>query len=204
MRNSSALLLLFLGAIACGGKMDRRHPVNHADLVAASVKFYDGNINLTKSVVRWKGTKLLKSRYHEGTVRLHAGSLSLEGGIPTGGTLVADMSSIEVTDIPDHEPEARANLVRHLKSDFDSRQFPYARFDFTQVEHTSGVQKICGDMQIKGITREVCFEATGQNGYWQAHLTLSRSQWNIGAEGSWLEKRLVDDEFYLNIQLWIE
>lgn len=171
--------------------------------MAASAPSEDVNIDLEKSVIYWKGTKFRNTRYHEGFLKLKAGNLRMENGIIKGGSFLADLNTIQVTDIPEHETEAKANLETHLKSDFATDQFPYSQFSITRVTQVGNSQQICGNLQIRGVKREVCFETTTQGKLHSASLILNRSDWNIGAEGGWLEKRLVDDVFYLKIELWV-
>lgn len=195
------VLLLLLSA--CGGRTDSTAPDTEAAMVTASASSEVGNINLEKSVIYWKGTKFSNTRYHEGFLKLKAGNLRVENGIIKGGSFLVDINTIQVTDIPEHEAKARANLEMHLKRDFDADQFPYSQFCITGVVQVGNSQQICGDLQIRDIKRKVCFKTTTQGKLHLASLTLNRSEWNIGAEGSWLEERLVDDAFYLTIKLWV-
>ncbi len=200
IRGFAALLLLFA---PCGERIDSAMPQTVTAIMTASASSEDGNIDLDKSVIYWKGTKLMNTGYHEGFLKLKAGNLTVGNDIIKEGSFVADISTIQVTDIPEHEAEARANLEMHLKSDFYANQFPYSQFTITRVFQVLNSQQICGNLQIRDVKREVCFETTTQGKLHSTSFTLNRSDWNIGAEGSWLEERLVDDAFYLLIMLWV-
>ena len=55
-------------------------------------------LDVERSVIRWKGTKFRGLGKHEGIVRLASGAVTVDGRAPRGGSIVVDMRSIEVTD----------------------------------------------------------------------------------------------------------
>jgi polyisoprenoid-binding protein YceI len=158
-------------------------------------------IDTQQSIIRWKGTKMLYTRSHEGTIRFKSGELSLNGNDITGGRLVVDMTTIEITDIPPHEPVPRNNLKAHLESDFETARFSTASLSIKKAT----TDMLCADLTIKGITREVCFRPVQTNTKsWNTNLIIRRSDFAIGEQGSWLEKRLVDQEIELLVDLRIK
>ncbi len=201
---SRGMLVLMLLFFACVERGDSIKSNDTVLMVNAPDSLTEGNVDLERSVIYWRGTKFMKTRYHEGFVKFKAGNLEIENGIIKEGSFIADMSSIEGTDIPEHETEARSNLETHLKSEFAVDQFPYSEFTITATGQSGSSQQICGDFRIKNITHGLCFEVTSHGNQYIAEVTLDRTRWNVGQEGSWLEKRLVDDEFYLRINLWIK
>lgn len=92
------------------------------------------SVNIKKSVVEWKGTKLLRTGKHEGIVSFKDGQMSFSNGKLVGGKFVVDMKSIYITDIPKSDPEPRKNLTTHLNKDFETKIFPIASFTITSVE----------------------------------------------------------------------
>ncbi len=125
----------------------------------------------------------------------------------SGGYFVTDMKSIRVTDMPAAETSAIQNLTNHLSSDLGTEQHPVAKFTITQVsEHKNGYGlQVAGDLTIKDVTRNVAIiveEGTQSEGrhHYTASFSIDRFDWNIGTDGSWLEKKLVDRE----ITLWLD
>lgn len=166
------------------------------------------NINTTRSGILWKGTKMLRTRSHEGTLGLKKGYLIFKNDSLTGGTIIADMDAVGITDIPAHESEAIRNLTNHLKSDFNTKKYPFSIFVITDVQYFNADSlNVVGNMTIKDITRSISVIAKrSENGHKQysASFSLNRFAWNIGEDGSWLAKRLVDDEFELKVQMVLE
>ena len=66
-------------------------------LVAFSTGVEKKNVNVKTSTIKWTGEKLTGS--HEGTISLKEGFVTMENGKLTGGEFVADMTSINVTDL---------------------------------------------------------------------------------------------------------
>ena len=63
---------------------------------------------------------------HEGKIALKSGYFITQNGQLKGGKFIVDMQTIEVTDIPKHDPIPRNNLKNHLKNAdfFDVGKFP--------------------------------------------------------------------------------
>jgi polyisoprenoid-binding protein YceI len=162
-------------------------------------------IDLEDSVIRWRGTKLFRTGSHEGTVNLSDGYLLFKGDRLVGGKCTADMKSIYVTDIPLSDPVPRRNLTTHLHSDFETDRFPVAVFEISKVEYGgSHPLSITGKMTIKGMTRELVMPiVVGEDGKtYSTEFIIDRSDFNIGENGSWLEKKLVDAEFVLQVSIF--
>ena len=69
--------------------------------------------------------------------------------------------------------------------------------------------QVWGDMTIRGVTKKIqvpieIIVSNGQIRHCKITLTIDRFEWGIGNEGSWLEKKLVDDEFELKIEIAIK
>ena len=158
-------------------------------------------IDVRRSVIRWKGTKMMNTGSHEGTIRFRSGHLQFKGNAIVGGEFVVDMKTIDITDIPLHEPVPRKNLKDHLEQDFDVARYPTASLSITVSSGKRGQQEVCGKLTIKGITRDVCFKTIRKGDKWSAELTVLRDHFGIGEDGSWLEKRLVDQEIKLSVEI---
>lgn len=83
-------------------------------------------INTAKSNIHWKGTKMCEAGKHEVEIELKSGYFIINNDKLLNGNFIVDMSTIGVTDIPEHEPVPRKNLSNHLKSSyfFDVEKFP--------------------------------------------------------------------------------
>lgn len=152
-------------------------------------------IDTRKSKVYWKGTKMAASGSHEGTLSFRSGYLVLTDGRITGGKLEIGMESLEVTDIPVHEPVPRNALTTHLKEEFETASYAIATFT---VQGTKG-NTMSGRMAIMGRSAIIAFPYKKTTNGYTAELRLSREKWGIGKKASWLEKRLVDDDIQLKI-----
>ena len=164
-------------------------------------------VDLTKSSMHWKGTKMRGSGKHEGIIQLkEAYFLSKEEQL-VGGSFTADMQTISVTDIPEHEPIPIRNLNNHLKSAdfFDVEKYPNATFEIIELKrHTTDSLKVTGNLTMKGITKEVVFEAFEQKPIFSTKFTFDRFEWDIAYSGNWTDQTLVDRKVELTILLILE
>lgn len=161
-------------------------------------------IDTDRSVVRWKGTKMKYTGSHEGTIRFRSGELEFNEHGLVSGEFVIDMKSIEVTDIPEHEPVPRKNLKDHLEADFSVSQYSTATLSIKPTTSVASPDR-CGNLTIKGSTREVCFKPTQVNSKsWSTKLVILRNDFGIGEQGSWLERRLVDQEIELSVEVVVQ
>lgn len=113
----------------------------------------------TDAQVTWEGRKKIGSK-HTGTVLLKSGTVLIEKGKLVGGEIAIDMTSLKDTDIQSEGMNAK--LVGHLKSPdfFDVSHHPVATFTITKVEPAAeGMQKITGNLAIKGQSLATSFEA---------------------------------------------
>lgn len=120
----------------------------------------EGNVNITTSVVEWKGTKK-PAGAHNGTVNLSTGSLNVENDKITSGEFIIDMSSIKCLDIP-ADDDGNKDLVGHLKNEdfFDVPNNPTAKFVIAEVKENGDKLDITGNLTLKGTTKSITFPAT--------------------------------------------
>jgi polyisoprenoid-binding protein YceI len=164
-------------------------------------------INLTASNIHWKGTKMRGAGKHEGEIELKSGFLIIEKKQVVNGEFVVDMTTIRVTDIPEHEPVPRNNLNKHLKSKdfFNVEKFPTSEFQITNVKQImSDSLLVSGNLTLKELTKNIEFGAKYQGKSFETKFTVDRFQWNIAYEGSIADKTLVDKEIELTIKLETE
>ncbi len=161
--------------------------------------------DLTASTVAWKGYKV--TGQHSGVVSLKDASLMFDEGQLTGGEFQIDMTSLKATD------GAGDKLNGHLKSDdfFGVEKHPTASFKITKVvpRGTGGSYKVIGDLTIKGITKEIKFNAdvmedsAGKSA--KANIQIDRSEFNVKyGSGSFFDNlgdKAIYDEFDLEVSL---
>lgn len=164
-------------------------------------------IDVSKSRIVWRGTKLGGMRGHEGILEFEEGHLLLHQDSILGGRFIANMQSLQVTDIPDNQPIAKNNLKNHLKSEFKTEKFPQSSFVITNVKYSEpGILQVLGKLQIMGIEKSISAsfilaETTSQKKLMTTNIKLNRKEWKIGEEAGWLEKRVVDKDFNLEITI---
>jgi len=161
-------------------------------------------LDYAKSTVNWKATK--KTGSHEGTVKISSGIVRIANeGKTMAGKVKVDMNSMACTDIKD--AGTNANFLNHLKGEdfFNTVKFPEANFEVTNFDG----KKVVGKMTIKGITKEVNFDANitaGNNQiYIKGTVVIDRTQFDIkyGSASFFdnLGDKAIDNNFTLNLNL---
>ncbi|MFW6080148.1 MAG: YceI family protein [Gemmatimonadota bacterium] len=165
-------------------------------------------VDTERSLVGWRGTEAVGSG-HAGIVRLADGHLVLRDSAVVGGEFTVDMRTIEVTDIPPHEVEARRLLRSHLMHEefFAVDRFPSAGFVLTDIaggEH--GAYTVSGNLAVRDSVHNVTFEATapvvGPRELWAtARFSIDRQLWGVSFDGatSTLRDAIVDDDIQLEL-----
>jgi polyisoprenoid-binding protein YceI len=110
-------------------------------------------VTVENSKLTWKGYK--PTGDNTGTITLTSGNIVVKNNTLSGGSFVADMSTIK-------DNEGNAKLEGHLKSEdfFEVAAFPTAKFDITKSEIKGAKVYVTGNMTIKGITKQITFPAT--------------------------------------------
>ena len=117
----------------------------------------------SESVLGWKGTKVVGMGSHAGTIGISEGTLSLENGKITAGSVTIDMKNIVVTDsMPE---EYKQKLIGHFSADdfFNVEQFPTAKFEITGAEAKAEgdfTHVISGNLTLRDSTKNISFPAT--------------------------------------------
>ncbi len=172
---------------------------------ATDIKPSSKKVDISKSVVTWKGYKIMKS--HEGTLNFKSGSLEFSGKVLSGGELIVDMASLTNTDMA--AGSGKEKLEGHLKSEdfFGVDKYPTATIKFTKVtpKGKTGDYEITANVTIKETTKEIKFNATAKDGIAKATLKLDRSDYNVRfGSGKFFENlgdKAIYDEFDLNVSL---
>jgi len=136
-------------------------------------------VDYNKSTIKWKATKVTGSG-HEGNVKVSSGIIRISNdGKTLASKMKVDMNSIVCTDISD--AGTNANFLNHLKGEdfFNTVKFPEANFEVTKFDG----KKVYGKITIKGISKEVSFEANMSSANNQltikGNLTIDRTQFGI-------------------------
>lgn len=207
MSKQIAIIFLMLCLSACVGKHSSESKpliVNERIPDLPQIKGDTLDIDLSKSNIFWKGTKMRGAGKHEGEIQLKEGYLLMDKRELKAGSFVIDMHSITVTDIPEHEPIPRKNLIEHLSSEdfFAVDQYPIAKFDITAIEKNKMDRlHISGNLEIKGHINNVEFIASYKDGRFTSTCIFDRFLWDIAYTGSWIDKTFVDKEIELRIEL---
>jgi polyisoprenoid-binding protein YceI len=161
-------------------------------------------IDVDKSAINWSASKVTGK--HNGSIKLSDGNLEFTDNQLSGGTFTMNMTTINVTDLKGGPKE---KLEGHLNSPdfFSVEEHPNATFVITKVapRGTVGEYKITGDMTIKGMTKEVRFNANIADGTASATIELDRTDYNVkygsGSFFSNLGDKTIYDEFILDVNL---
>lgn len=161
-------------------------------------------LDLERSKLYWKGTKMRGAGSHEGEVRIKKGWMIEDTVGLAGGKFEVDMTSISISDIPKTDPIPIKNLTEHLMHDdfFDVDNFPISVFEITGVEKLSTENlQISGNLTICGITKNITFSANQKGNSISTRFLIDRFDWNIAYEGSWADRTLVDRNIEFRIEL---
>ncbi len=204
------LLLIFIIPVlisSCTGK--HKSNVQEANIGKAqkeqnSLQKDSLQVDLSNSTIHWKGTKMGGAGKHEGQIQLQNGYFLTDLTKIVGGKFTMDMNSIQVTDIPEHEPVPRKRFNDHMKSEdfFNVKRYPTSEFSITEIENlTNDSILISGNLTIKDITKSIKFKAISREKEFSTKFTFDRFEWNIAYEGNWADKTLVDKDIELSIKL---
>jgi chromosome segregation protein len=129
-----------------------------AAVEAPKVEGTSVGLDLTKSTVKWIGTKL-KGK-HNGTVKIADGNILVKDNKVVGGKFSLDMTSIDDVDMKD-DAKMKAKLEGHLKSEdfFNVEKFPKATFEITTISEEGASVNVTGNLTIKDVTKSVTFPA---------------------------------------------
>lgn len=157
------------------------------------------------SKIEWTAYKM--TGQHSGTLQVKAGSLEFNGNKLIGGKFDIDMHSLAITDIQGPMME---RLLGHLKSDdfFSVDKFGTSSLLIKKAEQKSAnLYKITVDLIIKGISKELTFDAAinQAEGNASASLKVDRTLFDIkyrsGKFFPEIGDKMIKDEFELKINL---
>lgn len=174
-------------------------------LAGNPVKPVTYKVDPASSKIEWTAYKM--TGQHSGTLQVKAGSLEFNGNKLIGGKFDIDMQSLAITDIQGPMME---RLLGHLKSDdfFSVDKFGTSSLVIKKAEQKSAnLYKITADLIIKGISKELTFDAAINQveGNASASLKVDRTLFDIkyrsGKFFPEIGDKMIKDEFELKINL---
>nr|WP_295930683.1 YceI family protein [uncultured Dyadobacter sp.] len=165
-------------------------------------------IDTKASSIVWGAKKVTGT--HAGTVPLESGTLIVDNDKLKGGSFVADIKSLVVTDVTDKDMNGK--LTNHLKSDdfFSVEKHPQAKLVISSVTpKAAGSYEVAGKLTIKGITQDVKFPATlksdGKKVTANAKVAIDRTKYDIKFRSTNFFENLgdkaIDNDFTLDVSL---
>ncbi|MGL5772030.1 MAG: YceI family protein, partial [Bacteroidales bacterium] len=166
-------------------------------------------IDPLKSSIHWKGSK--PGGEHTGIVRFSSGYIKFEENNVTGGSFVADMTTIEDEEL--RMKEMKEMLENHLKSAdfFDVKNYPTATFEIHTVKLLPDdpvfVMEMTGALTIKDIPQPVTFKVKQLSqinpvSFTTNEVVLNRTIWKINYNSKSIFKSITDkiihDEFEIS------
>ena len=147
-----ALALLF----SCKGEKKEKIVVKEEVKVEETIMV--NNVDLTTSIMTWKGTKPTGS--HDGIVSFSSGGMIVENGVLKEGEFVIDMSTIKNLDM--EGSDGAGKIEKHLKAAdfFDVEMYPTSKFVITSVLDVEGNTAVTGNLTIKDVTKSITIPAT--------------------------------------------
>lgn len=206
MKKIVSILVVALAMVSCNGNKKEKLAVNDEVEVVKTV--VENNVDVTASVLTWKGTK--PTGAHDGTVALKEGSLVVENGELVSGTFVVDMSTIKNLDMAGSKGAGK--IEGHLKSAdfFDVAVFPTSKFVITSVKNTEGKLAVTGNLTIKDVTKSITIPATmsDDNGvitFKSDVFNLNRADFNVkyGSKSFFdnLKDKFIDDIIEMSFEV---
>lgn len=162
------------------------------------------DVDASSSKIKWTGYHLAKSYEHWGNVSIKSGTVEMFGGKVSGGEIIIDMTSISNGDLDDAKENAK--LVKHLKSNdfFGVKKYAESSLKIKSGESNGDKHTITADLTIRGITKEITFEATQTESeeslFFKASLDVDRTAHEV-MYGWKLENAILSNTFKLDIDL---
>lgn len=218
MKHLFLLCILFLGLMstACKEKTSVDVKVDEKPVVDNS-----GNgtyvIDPQSSDVKWKGSK--PTGVHNGVVPISGGTVTIQDGNITGGTVEINMNGITVLD---QQGDSKMKLESHLKGKdpgkeddfFNVDKYPKATYvinSATKLDNDpDGTHMVNGNLTIKDITKPVSFKARINMGDGKLTATtpefpVDRTEFDIKFKSQKFFNNLrddfINDEFRLQINV---
>jgi polyisoprenoid-binding protein YceI len=219
------IALLLLGAIFWAVSFNSETPApieenSNTDnleesLVMETVEGGDYLVLQNESSLLWEAGKTMVVNYkNQGSIDILNGEFSLEDGQISSGSLIFDMTSLQVITMT--TTGANASLERHLKSDdfFSVEEFPQAELiiypsNLVEDDELSMAYNLRGSLTIKGIDQDIEFPVLvykiNDDIIVEGTASLDRTLWDIryGSDKFFdnLADNVIDDFFTVNFKI---
>ena len=212
----NSILVLSLVATAFGCKGDKKTETSEVrEAKESSETAITYNVDVEESKLNWVGSK--PAGKHNGTVSLSEGNLKADDNGLVGGSVVIDMTSIDVLDL---EGQDKKDLENHLmgyangKEDhfFNATKYPEAKFEITGMETVDGQAMLSGNLTLKETSKNITFpvsvsmnDTDGSVMLTSDEIVIDRTEWGIKfMSKSFIENlgdNFVSDEMKINFDL---
>lgn len=152
------IAVVVVSAVLFSCKGEKKEKIVAKEEVKVEETSMVNNVDLTASIMTWKGTKPTGS--HDGTVAFKSGGMLLENDVLKGGEFVIDMNTIKNLDMVG--TDGAANIEKHLKAPdfFDVEVYPTSKFVITSVLEVEGSLAVTGNLTIKDVTKSITIPAS--------------------------------------------
>ena len=193
-----AVVIISTVLFSCKGEKKEKIIVNEE--VKVEKTNLVNNLDLTTSVMTWKGTKPTGS--HNGTVSFTSGGMVVENGVLKEGEFVIDMSTIKNLDMAGSEGAGK--IEKHLKAPdfFDVALYPSSKFVITSLLEVEGNMTVTGNLTIKDVTKSITIPASvstldGVTTFKSELFNIDRADFNVKyGSKRWIEglkDKFIDD-----------
>ncbi|SFN87171.1 Polyisoprenoid-binding protein YceI [Bizionia echini] len=201
-----ALVVTFASCKDKAQEAETTEAAEAAEVTEVSTKYL---VDTDASTIMWKGFKPTGS--HTGTIQLESGVFTMNGDAIESGSFLVDMTSLNVTDIPEEE-EDHGKLTGHLKSPdfFDVETFPASAFEVTGFTSENGKMMLSGNLKMKDVENNISIPVTITENNDSVTITsetftVDRSKWNIkyGSKSFFddLGDKFINDDMELQITI---
>jgi polyisoprenoid-binding protein YceI len=152
------IMAVVVSAVLFSCKGEKKEKVVVKEEVKVEETTIVNNVDLTASVMTWKGTKPTGS--HDGTVSFLSGGMVVENGVLKEGEFVIDMNTIKNLDMVGSEGAGK--IEKHLKAPdfFDVTLYPTSKFVITSALEVEGSLAVTGNLTIKDVTKSITIPAS--------------------------------------------
>lgn len=196
----SIVAIVILAAVFTAFKSAEKESVVLNKEVKTNLNFVADNVDVTTSVLNWKGTKPMGA--HNGTVALKSGNLDVKNGSLKGGVFVVDLTTIKNLDMAGSDGAGK--IEGHLKGAdfFDVEKYPTSTFTITKVKKEGTKLAVTGNLQIKDVTKSITIPAmiSTENGvtvFKSEVFNINRADFNVryGSKSFFdnLKDKFIDD-----------
>ena len=193
-----AVVIISTVLFSCKGEIKEKIVVKEEVKVEEATTV--NNLDLTTSLMTWKGTKPTGS--HDGTVAFKSGGMVVEDNVLKSGEFVIDMNTIKNLDM--EGSDGAGKIVKHLKAPdfFDVEVYPTSKFVITSVLEVEGRLAVTGNLTIKDVTKNITIPATisttdGKTTFKSEVFNIDRADFNVKyGSKRWIEglkDKFIDD-----------